>query len=157
MANYIPFDVLDEALVKEIIDEGNCCIVIQRFAWPSFPISKSFMATEYKDVKLATEHFSQLKEKEGKLIQLDLGAANLINAINSKQFYFFFHMLKEENWEAKTLKAYKSNITSNLRSKALLRGVKNLDIEFYFVAGRLMAQVLIADNRIDLLAYDLLK
>lgn len=153
----MPFEELDKILVDLIIEAGNRYLVVQRFAWPSFPITKSFMASAYKDLKLASDHLSQLKSNEGKLIHLDSGAANLISAINSKQFSFFFNMFKEEEWEAKILEAYKSNIIKNIKSKTALRSSEKLDITLIFEYGRLMAHVLVKDKKLIFPANDLLK
>lgn len=157
MANYIPFDKLDEILVREIMDAGYRFIVIQRFAWPSFPITKTFMATAFNDLKSATDHFSQLKSKEGKIIHLDSESSSLINTINSKEFYFFFNMFKEEDWEAKMLSAYKSNVVKNIKLRTSMQSSGKLDITLTFEYGRLVAHVLVRNTKLTLPAYDLLK
>ena len=115
------------------------------------------MASAYKDLKEAEEHASKIDSKDGKLLNLDTESNKIINATNSSQYYFFYNRLVEENWDSKVLAVYKSNIIKNIKSRVTLSSSEKLDIELYFVDGRLMARVLVRDKSLDIPAYDLIK
>jgi len=157
MKNYIPFATLTEAIARKIVLTGKRYVIIQRLAWPDFPFNKTFIVSHFKDLKSAEDHASHLHSKEGKIFDLSHEYVKLLTIINSVQYFVFVANLKEENWTEKLLKAYKSKIISNLKSRTVLRSSEKIDIGLNFINGRLMAQILIGEKELIMPAYDLIK
>ncbi len=156
-ALYNPFEPLTVELISELIREGHQYLLLQRFPWPGIAAEKSFMATAYKELNIASQHEAELTKKEGKTLDLVKDRKKIEELILSENFQLYYGTVKDENWKNKLIKAYKMPISAYVRTRTRIRVSQGVDIELKFVWGRLVAVLTSEALKYEVPAYELIK
>ncbi|MNJ95319.1 hypothetical protein D3C87_130290 [compost metagenome] len=155
---YIPFVLFTEALLQAIKDAGVKYLIIQRFSWPGLNRSTTFLVTPYAAMDSAKEHELQLREKEGKLLDINFEYGKVLQLLNDgRGLRFYLNKFKENNWNKRMLQVYQRNITGYLSSRTNFTRQDTIDINFVLKYGHLIAEVRAKDKSLDVPAIDLIK
>ncbi|GEM63935.1 hypothetical protein SF1_19170 [Sphingobacterium faecium NBRC 15299] len=155
---YNPFVRFTEEILSSLQQEGKHFLVLQRFEWPRLSRSTTFLVTPYVDIERAKDHEQNLKEKEGKLLDISKDVDKLLGLIKKGTgYHLFLDRFKETNWNKRMLKEYERNIVNYLRSKTAFTRQDSIDINFTLKFGRLIAEVRAKDKSLDVTAFELIK
>ncbi|CDS93692.1 conserved hypothetical protein [Sphingobacterium sp. PM2-P1-29] len=155
---YNPFVPFTEEILNALLQDGKHFLVLQRFEWPRLNRATTFLVTPYAQIELAREHEQNLKEKEGKLLDISKDEGKVIALLKKETgYYLFLDRFKETNWNKRMLKVYERNIVNYLRSRSTFTRHDSIDINFTLKYGRLIAEVRAKDKSLDVAAFELIK
>lgn len=155
---YNPFVPFTEDILRSLKQDGMHFIVLQRFEWPRLNRATTFLVTPYAHIELAKEHEHNLKEKEGKLLDISKDVDKVFALLKKETgYHLFLDRFKETNWNKRMLKVYERNIVNYLRSRSTFTRHDSIDINFTLKFGRLIAEVRATDKSLDVPAFELIK
>jgi hypothetical protein len=157
---YIPFEHLTGEIIRDGIDMGKFYWIIQRFPWPGGEGGIYFMATPYADEGEARTHEAVLDPGEGKLMDMRTAISRIEEMLHAASRYkIFVNTHHDPDWSKTTLRTYRNNITSFMRSQHKMKVDRDagVDITFTFRFGRLIAKVISGDSSAEFYAYDMIK
>ncbi len=155
---YNPFVPFTEEVLHALEKESKYFLIVQRFSWPGLKRADTFLITPYTDLGKAIVHEKNLKQKEGKLLDISKERDSVSALLKpGHTYYLFLDKFKETNWNKRMLKEYQGNIISYLRGRTRFTREDAIEINFVLKYGRLIAEIRAKDKSLDVEAYDLIK
>lgn len=154
---YNPFERVTSEVFRSLLKEGHSHFVLQRLEWPS-STNRWFLLSAYKTNEEAFEHVSQLKENEGKALQMPEALEKISNLIKSGSGYsVFYGRMKNDDWSKHVIRTYQKKIIAYLRDRTNFKRSDHIDIVFTIELGRPLAKISNGEIEKKVPAIELLK
>lgn len=157
---YNPFIKLSDGLLEHLIRSGRLYFIIQRFNWPGLKPGSAFLASDYADRSEAKAHEAELRDKEGRL--LDLQQEDVIETVRkllkpSSGFQVYYNGTIDKKNEKKLKDAYVNRVYNYIQSIGLKKEDNGYDVYIRVVNGRVMADITTGDKCHSVLFYNIIK